>query len=128
MPLCDAPVAAEWRRAGGGFWLGPVGELAAQRSFPWLVISGVRFNTLGVVAAELAAISFAFYNVYGQHLLQIYQRWTVLVYSLLGAAVFWQIVNPPWKVIAQHYSGGPHSGLADVSTARQAAEEAGWDD
>ena len=83
-----------------------VGELAAQRGFPWLVISGIRFNTLGVVAAELAAISFAFYNVYGQHLLQIYQRWTVLVYSLLGAAVFWQLVNPPWKIIAQHYSGG----------------------
>ncbi|MGB8771631.1 MAG: EamA family transporter [Candidatus Korobacteraceae bacterium] len=83
-----------------------VGELAAQRRFPWLVISGVRFNTLGVMAAELAAISFAFYNVYGQHLLQIYQRWTVLVYSLLGAAVFWQLINPPWKVIAQHYSGG----------------------
>ena len=83
-----------------------VGELAAQRGFPWLAISGIRFNTVGVVAAELAAISFAFYNVYGQHLLQIYQRWTVLVYSLLGAAVFWQLVNPPWKVIAQHYSGG----------------------
>ena len=30
----------------------------------------------------------------------------MLVYSLLGAAVFWQLVNPPWKVIAQHYSGG----------------------
>ena len=83
-----------------------VGELAAQRGFPWLAISGIRFNTPGVVAAELAAISFAFYNVYGQHLLQIYRRWTVLVYSLLGAAVFWQLVNPPWKVIAQHYSGG----------------------
>jgi drug/metabolite transporter (DMT)-like permease len=83
-----------------------VGELAAQRGFPWLVISGVRFNTLGVIAAELAAISFAFYNVYGQHLLQIYQRWTVLVYSLLGAAVFWLLVNPPWKIVSQHYSGG----------------------
>ncbi len=83
-----------------------VGELVAQRGFPWLVISGIRSNTLGVAAAELAAISFAFYNVYGQHLLQIYQRWTVLVYSLLGAAVFWQLVNPPWKVIAQHYGGG----------------------
>jgi drug/metabolite transporter (DMT)-like permease len=83
-----------------------VGELAAQRGFPWLATSGIRFNTPGVVAAEMAAISFAFYNVYGQHLLQIYQRWTVLVYSLLGAAVFWQLVNPPWKIIAQHYSGG----------------------
>jgi drug/metabolite transporter (DMT)-like permease len=83
-----------------------VGELATQRGFPWLAISEIRFNTPDVVAAELAAISFAFYNVYGQHLLQIYQRWTVLVYSLLGAAVFWQLVNPPWKVIAQHYSEG----------------------
>jgi len=83
-----------------------VGEVAARASFPWLVISGVRFNPLGVAAAELAAITFAFYNVYGQHLLQIYQRWTVLVYSLLGAAVFWLLINPPWKIVAQHYSGG----------------------
>ncbi len=92
-----------------------VGELAAQRGFPWLVTSGVRFNAAGVVAAELAAISFAFYNVYGQHLLQIYQRWTVLLYSLLGAAVFWQLVNPPWKVIAQHYSGGQWLFMATFS-------------
>jgi drug/metabolite transporter (DMT)-like permease len=92
-----------------------VGELVAQRRFPWLVMSGVRFNTLGVMAAELAAVSFAFYNVFGQHLLQIYQRWTVLLYSLLGAAVFWQIVNPPWKVIAQHYSAGQWSFMAIFS-------------
>ena len=83
-----------------------VGGIAAQRGFPWLAISGPRFDTLGVIAAEMAAISFAFYNVYGQHLLQIYNRWTVLVYALLGAAVFWLVVNPPWKIVAQHYSGG----------------------
>lgn len=83
-----------------------VGEIATRGRFPWLAISGVRFHPLGVAAAELAAITFAFYNVYGQHLLQIYQRWTVLVYSLLGAAVFWLLVDPPWKIAAQHYSGG----------------------
>jgi DME family drug/metabolite transporter len=83
-----------------------VGEVAVQRGFPWLALSGVRFNVIGVVAAELAAISFAFYNVYGQHLLQIYDRWTVLLYSLLGASVFWQLLNPPWKIVAQHYSTG----------------------
>lgn len=81
-----------------------VGGIAAQRGFPWLAISGPRFNPLGVIAAEMAAISFAFYNVYGQRLLQVYNRWTVLVYSLLGAAVFWLVVNPPWKIAAQHYS------------------------
>jgi DME family drug/metabolite transporter len=83
-----------------------VGEIAARGSYPWLGISGVRFDKLGVIAAELAAVTFAFYNVYAQHLVQIYQRWTVLVYSLLGAAVFWAVINPPWKIAAQHYSGG----------------------
>jgi drug/metabolite transporter, DME family len=83
-----------------------VGGIAAQRGFPWLTISGPRYNTLGVIAAEMAAVSFAFYNVYGQHLLQIFDRWTVLLYALLGAALFWLAVNPPWKIVAQRYSGG----------------------
>ena len=83
-----------------------VGEMTVQPSFPWIGLSGVRFNTVGVLAAELAAISFAFYNVYGQHLLQTYQRWTVLVYALFGAAAFWMVLNPPWKIAAHHYSGG----------------------
>ena len=83
-----------------------VGEIAGRSSFPWLGISGVRFDKLGVIAAELAAVTFAFYNVYAQHLIQAYQRWTVLVYSLLGASVFWIVVNPPWKIAAQHYSSG----------------------
>ena len=83
-----------------------VGGIAAQRGFPWLAISGPHFDTLGVIAAELAAISFAFYNVYGKHLLQLYDRWTVLLFALLGAALFWLIVNPPWKIVAQHYSSG----------------------
>ena len=82
-----------------------VGEIGARSAFPWLAITGVRFNKAGVIAAELAALTFAFYNVYAQHLVQLYHRWTVLVYSLLGASLFWIIVNPPWKIAAQHYSG-----------------------
>src|ERR1019366_591308 len=92
-----------------------VGEIAAQGSFPWLGLSGVRFNTIGVIAAELAAISFAFYNVYGQHLLQTYQRWTVLGYALLGAAAFWIVVNPPWKIAAHHYSASQWTFMAMFS-------------
>lgn len=82
-----------------------VGEVAARSAFPWLTMSGLRINSVGLIAAETAAVSFAFYNVYGQHLVQVYQRWTVLVYSLFGAAAFWIVVNPPWKIAAQHYSG-----------------------
>ena len=92
-----------------------VGEIAARSGFPWVGLSGVRFNTIGVIAAELAAISFAFYNVYAQHLLQTYQRWTVLVYALFGAAAFWIVVNPPWKIVAQHYNGGQWAFMAVFS-------------
>jgi drug/metabolite transporter (DMT)-like permease len=83
-----------------------VGEIAVRSNFPWLAIAGVRFSTVGVLAAEGAAITFAFYNVYAQHLLQVYQRWTVLVYALLAAAMFWILLNPPWRIAAQHYSCG----------------------
>jgi drug/metabolite transporter (DMT)-like permease len=83
-----------------------VGLVSAKSAFPWIGLAGVRFSTIGVLAAEGAAISFAFYNVYAQHLIQTYDRWTVLLYSLFGAAVFWIFVNPPWKIAAQHYSEG----------------------
>ena len=93
-----------------------VGLLAGRATFPWLGLSGVRFSTVGVVAAELAAISFAFYNVYAQHLLQRYARWTVLVYALLWSAAFWIVVNPPWKIAAHHYTTGQWAFLAVFST------------
>jgi len=91
------------------------GEISAQGHFPWLGLSGVRFNSTGVIAAELAAISFAFYNIYGQHLLQAYQRWTVLVYALFGAATFWILFNPPWKIAARPYSAGQWAFMAVFS-------------
>jgi len=82
-----------------------VGEVATHTAFPWITLFHTHYSTVGVLAAEGAAVSFAFYNVYGQHLVQRYERWTVLIYSLLGAAVFWQLLNPPWRIVAQHYSG-----------------------
>lgn len=83
-----------------------VGMLSGQAAVPFVRLTGARFSTVGVIAAELAAISFAFYNVYGQHLLQRYHRWTVLFYALCGAAAFWIVVNPPWKIAAHHYTAG----------------------
>ncbi len=65
----------------------------------------LRLDPLGVLAALGAAFSFAFYNVFGHGLVARYQRWRVLTYVLLGAALFWLVVNPPWKIAAAHYSG-----------------------
>jgi drug/metabolite transporter (DMT)-like permease len=65
----------------------------------------LKANTIGIVAALGAAFSYSFYNVIGADLLKHFSRWLVLFYALLFSTVFWLIVNPPWRVAAQHYSG-----------------------
>jgi DME family drug/metabolite transporter len=67
---------------------------------------GFRLDAIGVLAALGAAFSFAFYNVGGHSILARYDRWTVLLYVILSAALFWMVVNPPWKIAAAHYSAG----------------------
>ena len=66
---------------------------------------GFRLDAIGVTAALGAAVSFAIYNVGGHSILARYDRWTVLLYVILSASLFWILVNPPWKIVAAHYSG-----------------------
>jgi DME family drug/metabolite transporter len=66
---------------------------------------GFRLDAIGVAAALFAALSFAFYNVGGHSILARYDRWTVLLYTLVSASLFWMVVNPPWKIVAAHYGG-----------------------
>lgn len=84
-----------------------IGIVGAQSHAPFIGIrtGDVRFNTVGVVAGLAAAVCFAFSNVFGHHLVAATDRWRVMVYAMMGAAVGWLIVNPPWKIIAAHYSG-----------------------
>lgn len=65
-----------------------------------------KSDTWGVVAAIIASVSFAYYNIAAAELLQRYDRWRVLVYALSGAALFWIIVNPPWVIARAHYTAG----------------------
>jgi drug/metabolite transporter (DMT)-like permease len=64
----------------------------------------LRLDPIGVTAALIAAFSFAFYNVGGHDILARYDRWIVLLWTLLAVSLFWIVVNPPWKVAAAHYS------------------------
>jgi len=64
----------------------------------------LRLDSYGIIAALLASFSFAFYNVAGHRILTRYDRWRVLLWTLAAAAVFWLIVNPPWKIVAAHYA------------------------
>jgi len=65
---------------------------------------GFRMDGLGVVAALLAAFSFAFYNVGGHSILVRYDRWKALLWVLAAPSAFWMVANPPWKIIAAHYA------------------------
>jgi drug/metabolite transporter, DME family len=67
---------------------------------------GFRPDAIGVTAAILAAFSFAFYNLGGHSVLARYDRWTVLLYVIFSASLFWMVINPPWKIAAAHYSAG----------------------
>ena len=64
---------------------------------------GLRMDAVGVIAALLAAFSFAFYNVGGHSVLARYDRWKVLLWVLVATSAFWIFVNPPWKIVAAHY-------------------------
>ncbi len=67
--------------------------------------SGLRLDAIGLLAGLLAAFSFAFYNIGGHNVLARHDRWMVLLYTTCSASLFWLVVNPPWKIVAAHYSG-----------------------
>jgi drug/metabolite transporter (DMT)-like permease len=67
--------------------------------------SPLHLDSYGLIAAMLASFSFAFYNIGGHKVLARHDRWRVLTWTLGAAAVFWLLVNPPWKVVAAHYTG-----------------------
>jgi drug/metabolite transporter (DMT)-like permease len=66
--------------------------------------SGVQLNTVGVGAALLASFGYAFYNIAAQGLVTRNHQFTVMFYVLSSAAALWLVVNPPWRVVQQHYS------------------------
>jgi drug/metabolite transporter, DME family len=76
---------------------------------------GIQLDVIGVIAALVAAFSFAYYNIGGYYLLARYDRWTVLLYTTLAASLVWLIVNPPNKVMAAHYSANTWLFLAVFS-------------
>ena len=63
-------------------------------------------NTLAVGAALLASFGYAFYNVAGQGLVTRNHQLTIMFYVLSSAALLWLVVDPPWRVAAQHFSSG----------------------
>lgn len=64
----------------------------------------LQLDSLGVIAALVAAFSFSYYNIFGHAILERYDRWIVLLFTTMSASVMWIFVNPPTKIAAAHYS------------------------
>jgi drug/metabolite transporter (DMT)-like permease len=76
---------------------------------------GFRINPVGVAAGMAAAFSFAYYNIFIPPLLKRHDRWKVLLYILAGTTLCWLLVNPPWRIVANHYSRAQWEFLAVFS-------------
>ena len=89
-------------------WIRSIAVLLAFLGCGLVALTGteaqIRVSVIGIVAALGAAFSYSFYNVIGSDLLKSASQWLVLFYTLLSASLFWLIVNPPWRVVARHYS------------------------
>ena len=63
-----------------------------------------NLNWIGISAGLVSALTFAFYTVYSKKGLAKYTTWTVFFYVLLFAALFWNLVHPPFILIGQGHS------------------------
>jgi drug/metabolite transporter (DMT)-like permease len=62
------------------------------------------FHAVGVMAAILSALTFAFYSLWARRMAPRVSPWTGLTYSLGCAAVFWIPVAPPWTFLSAEHS------------------------
>jgi drug/metabolite transporter (DMT)-like permease len=83
-----------------------IGAVRWSATFPFMGLKtdDLRFNTIGVFAGLAAAVSFAFANIFARNLVEKNDRWRVFAYSMMGAGLGWLLINPPWKIVAAHYT------------------------
>ena len=61
------------------------------------------FHAVGVMAAILSALTFAFYSLWARRMAPRVSPWTGLTYSLGCAALFWIPVAPPWTFLSAEH-------------------------
>lgn len=67
---------------------------------------GMAVTLPGLLSGLGAAVSFAFYTLYGKYGLKKYSPWTVLAWGMGVGGAAWAIYSPPWVT----FSNYPHPG------------------
>ena len=57
----------------------------------------LHLNQVGLISGVCSALSFAFYSLYGERGMRLYNPWTVLGYALFFAALFWNLAHFLWR-------------------------------
>jgi drug/metabolite transporter (DMT)-like permease len=68
-------------------------------------LSVLQISDAGLASGLVSAGCWGFTNIWLRRVLRDYQVWTALIYAFISATVFWLFVNPPWNLVAAHYSG-----------------------
>lgn len=56
----------------------------------------LRITPLGLLTGGASAVVFAFLVIYPRKIMRRYSLWTVTVYALGFASLFWGVIRPPW--------------------------------
>jgi drug/metabolite transporter (DMT)-like permease len=64
----------------------------------------VSLKGWALLTGPLSAFTFAYYVIASKQMLKRYSLWTMLLYMLGFATIFWLFFNPPWAIIQRHYN------------------------
>ena len=75
----------------------------------YLAVSGgtltdIKLSGWALITGPASMITYAFMLLASKRVLRDYPVWTMLVYALGFAALFWLVVNPPWAIAAKAYT------------------------
>ncbi len=78
-------------------------------------VNWIDLNWNGILGALFSAMVFAFYTLYGKKGLQKYPASTVFFYVVLFAALFWNIINPPFNLVGKGLSWSVWVGIMAIA-------------
>ncbi|MDQ7782886.1 MAG: DMT family transporter [Desulfomonilaceae bacterium] len=64
----------------------------------------LHMNRVGIIAAICSAVFFTAYTLVGERMMHRYRPWTVVFYSMVFAAVTWNVVRPPLAFLQSSYT------------------------
>jgi len=64
----------------------------------------LSMNLSGVLSGLGAAVTFAWYGIFGEYGMRRYDPWTVLVFALVFATGVWNVAHPPLEAFSHDYN------------------------